>query len=285
MMSKRSFSAFWSGSPLGPYEQLAVASFVSAEHEVRVYSYDEGLALPEGVTLCDAREVVDEERLRSFPGGVTHFSNHFRYRLLDSSSTIWFDTDLVLLEPRLLPDAGPIFASQSDGLINTSLLGLPPGSAVLQKLISESDAAPTSDLRWGSLGPRLLTEVLEAGGLSSHALPTDVVYPLGPTNIWWAFDASEIDRCRRAVRGAMTLHLWNQYLKKLGFKEVAPQRGSLLAELASRHGVEFALPEIEPGRARAVSLGKFGQDRGMAALVRRVERNLTRVVARLRSTV
>lgn len=264
-MTARAFSAFWDGGPLGPYEQLALASFAATGAAVAVHTYTDDLEVPAGVTVHDARAVVPEERMRSFPGGITHFSNHFRYRLLASTATVWFDTDPVLLDPTRLPASELVFSVQQDGLVNTALLGLPAGSPAAEELARRSDLPPETPLSWGALGPRLLTEVLTEHGLVGHALPGELVYPLGHDEIWRVFEDDPQGRCREAIAGAATLHLWNQYLKKLGLKDRAPAAGSVLADLADRAGVTFDLPPIRPGEARWASEAKFGRRNGRAA--------------------
>lgn len=272
-MRVREHATFWDGGALGPYEQLSLASFVAAGLPVELYTYSDALAVPSGVTVRDAREVVDEHRMRTFPGNVTHFSNHFRYRLLGARTVVWFDADLILLDASRLPDSDHVFGLQQDGLVNTALLGLPTDSGAVRTLIERSDVPEGTRLRWGRLGPRLLTEVLDDAGLLGEALPVQHLYPLSEDRIWMAFEPTERAACDVALDGAAALHLWNQYLKKLGLKDRAPAEGSLLDELAQRFDVRFDLPPIVAGAARSASLEKFGSRAApRSRLVRRLRR-------------
>jgi hypothetical protein len=50
-------SMFWSG-PLSAMERLSMASFVANGHPVDLYSYGELAALPDGVRLRDAADIL-----------------------------------------------------------------------------------------------------------------------------------------------------------------------------------------------------------------------------------
>ena len=246
------FSSLWVEGPLGPYERLVLASFVRAGQRVELRTYDADLAVPDGVSLCDAREIVSEQRRAVFPGGFAHFSNFFRYRLLSEQSCVWFDTDLVLLDGGAIPEQPHLYGLLPDGVINTALLALPRDSPALTVLIERSDVPPDEVLRWGRLGPDLLTSTLEEFRLLGHALDPAVVYPITWQDNWRLFDPAQTDWCREATRGSAGLHLWNQYLKKDGLKGLAPHPEAFLGRLATDLDIEFDLPVATKAQLREV---------------------------------
>lgn len=246
------FSTLWVEGPIGPYERLVLASFVRTGRPVELHTYESDLAVPDGVALRDAREIVSDGRRATFPGGFAHFSNFFRYRLLSEQVCVWFDTDLVLLDEGAMPDQQHLYGLLPDGVINTALLALPSTSPALTVLVERSDIPPDEVLRWGRLGPDLLTSTLEEFGLLGHALDPAVVYPILWPDNWRLFDPAHADWCREMTRGSAGLHLWNQYLKKDGLKGLAPRPGSFLGELATELNIEFELPVATRAQLREV---------------------------------
>ena len=247
----RTFSALWVEGALGPYEQLCLRSFVAKGCTLELYTYDPDVIAPPGVTLRDANDIVPTERRRTFPGsGFAHFSNFFRYSMLGRAATTWVDTDLLLLDPHALPDQDHLFGRQSDGIVNTALLALPMDSPAVPALIAASDLPPDARLRWGLLGPKLLTSTLQSFELDDRALPVATLYPIGWEDIWRLYDPRQRDWCEDTTRGAATLHLWNQFLKKDGLKSFAPAPQSFLGLRAAELDIDFGLPEAPPALLR-----------------------------------
>lgn len=249
--SKSDFSALWVEGPIGPYEKLSLETFLRSGSAVSVYTYGDGTGIPAGVNIVDARSIVPESRLRTFPGGVTHFSNLFRYSLLCARPTIWFDADMLLLRPEAIPDQSHLYGKQDDHLINTAILSLPPDSPALIELAARADVLPEAKLRWGMLGPQLLTDVLSSHGLEGHALRREFLYPVSPREIWRIYEPSHRWHCETKTGEAITIHLWNQYLKKNQLKPHAPAPGSYLDGLAQTFDFDFGLPPLKPGEAES----------------------------------
>jgi hypothetical protein len=79
--------SFWYGGQLSPYEVLCMRSFTDRGYEYHLYSYDRTLDTPNGVTLCDATEILPENRVFRIETGLAKgsyalFSDLFRYELL-----------------------------------------------------------------------------------------------------------------------------------------------------------------------------------------------------------
>ena len=289
MSRPQTFATLWVEGPLGPYERLVLTSFVRAGERVELHTYDSALAVPAGVVLCDARDIVSDARRATFPGGFTHFSNFFRYRLLNERACVWFDTDLVLLDAGAIPDQQHLYGRQSDGRINTALLALPHDSPALAALVERSDVPPDEVLRWGRLGPDLLTSTLEEFELLGHALDPAVVYPITWQDNWRLFDPGQADWCRERTRGSAGLHLWNQYLKKDRLSSLAPHLEAFLGRLATDLDVDLGLPVATKAQLREVRRAwaqkrRPRRDTGLGRLRARIESYARRRSRRSRPT-
>lgn len=260
-MRERLFS-FWSGK-LGYIERLCLASMVKAGHTVDVYSYDEALDLPPGVTQRDAAKIIDEKHVvRHENGSLALFSDIFRYAGLQKEAGIWIDLDVFLLRP-LTGLGDHIYAWQDDHIINGAVLKLPPDGKVLKSLTDLARArvvvgpywrrrdkaiqiaralvgraVPIGKLEWGIIGPRALTHYLKKNGLDEKARPQAVFYPIPFTEAQDLFnrDAAEIEA--RLGPETLAVHIWNDMIKEL--KKTAPPPGSFI-DRQCRH-FEIARP-------------------------------------------
>jgi len=54
------FQSFWHGGPLSPYESFCLRSFIDHGHSFDLYTHDLNLAVPAGVRVVDASELMQE---------------------------------------------------------------------------------------------------------------------------------------------------------------------------------------------------------------------------------
>src|SRR5690242_7467336 len=109
--------SFWHGANLPRHCTLCLKSFVDLGHQFHLYTYDDGVAVPEGITLRDAREVLPESSVFFYQigdgvGSVAGFSNRFRYKLLLEQGGWWVDTDVLCLSSTL-PAQDIVFGEES----------------------------------------------------------------------------------------------------------------------------------------------------------------------------
>lgn len=214
--SARRVSTFWSGRDLGTLERICLLSFVNKDYVVDVYSYNRNLSVPKGVRLLDANDILDSSRLfENFQqkGTYAAFSNIFRYSLLHKQETTWVDTDLMLLANDL-PETEYLFAYESAGRINGALLRAPSESPFLKSLIQKADEIDPERIKWGDLGPNLISRTVRSHGLSAHALRDSQIYPIPPNELWKLFDPECFLEIQERLRGAITLHMWNEYFRR-----------------------------------------------------------------------
>lgn len=231
----------WVGNPLGPYEHLALASFVRTGHTVQLFVYEKTLNLPNGVTRRDANEVMPEDRVFSnpnAPGTYALFSDMFRYHLLRHEQTLWIDTDMVSIAP--MPDDAYIFGRQDSKLIAVGVLGLPPHSQVLTALLKATETADLDQSKWGFLGPELLTQTLLRKEMGHMSFQPEAFYPVTYREVWRLFDPNQFQWVIERTRNSTALHLWNDMLRRapLPVKSLKPPEGSFVAHLFQQNGIK-----------------------------------------------
>lgn len=256
----RSVNSLWIGRNLGPVARACLASFVRHGHRTVLYCYDPPSDVPAGVTVADAASVIPSSRIFRHKKTTSYalFSDLFRYELQRRNLGLWIDCDVYCVRPITL-DRPNIFGWENPHTINVAVLGLPPNSPVIEKLVGlfemKSPVLPwltaadhaaftarrlageefgLADLPWGSAGPAAFTYLLKEARLTSLAAPRSVFYPLawsqGPLLMKSGTDIATIITPR-----TLTIHLWNETLHRYLDKA---ERGSPLDRLLS-NGVLF----------------------------------------------
>lgn len=227
---------FWNGR-LSPYEVLCLKSFTSAGHEVDLYTYGLEGSYPQGVHVLDAAAVLPPKEYRTetkvFEGHPGPFSDHFRYKLLYELGGWWVDTDVILLG--VLPESELYFAYQDEEWINNAVMFFPPRHRVMGECLERTKRLRRRSVVWGSTGPYLLTDVLDAKGLLGSASGRHECYPLGHDEIWDVMSWERCEDVRQKVDWSRFLHLWNAVLVGSGFDKFSePPEGCWLREQTDR---------------------------------------------------
>jgi hypothetical protein len=226
--------SLWVGPRLSWLEQLCVKSWLAHGHRPVLWAYHPIAAVPAGVELRDARELLPERAItyHRFSGSVSLFSNRFRYHLLQRLGVTWVDMDVFLLRP--LSDATPhLFGWESEDSICSAVLRLPSGSPVLRDLIALTGSRvpvphwwplkervrqrlyglvgaheAAEDMRWGTFGPRALTETLRRHRLTGLAQPRATFYPLNWGEAALLFEPPHVVEAQLGPR-TVAVHLWS----------------------------------------------------------------------------
>jgi cytochrome P450 len=233
---------FWHGGELPPLGRACMRSFVARGHRLRVHAY-RPLALPDGVERADARDVFGETdplyRLCA-PGSITAFADCFRYRLLMEHGGWWMDTDVYCLAGTLPPEARA-WAEQESGLINNAILKFAPGDPLAARLAELARDRAKPGLRWGTIGPDLMTEVLAGADGVEPARARPRFYPLHWREAHFLWLPEKREAVERRVASADFLHCWAQALENMGIDPWRePPRGSYLEGML--RGVPGARP-------------------------------------------
>ena len=241
------FASFWHGGPLNPFAYGCLASFPAAGARICLYSYDEGLEVPPGVRLQDARSICpDESQVRRYivdgKPSIATFADMFRYRMIQKTGRCWVDTDLLCLTKPGFASEPYVFCRQADAvstlLVNNAVLRLPRSEPALAELVATAEHVIDVDQKWGAIGPFLLTPVLEKHGIYDRALDPHVCYPIEPEQFWKPFLPSHRLQVEEAVAGATLLHLWSESIRWSAYDfSTCPPRGSYLHDAFRRAGV------------------------------------------------
>ena len=245
-------NTLWIGPALGAVERACLLSVMRHGHRLRLYCYAVPDGVPKGVEICDAAEILPEERIiRHKSGSAALFANWFRYRLQEMGRGLWIDTDIYLLAP--IEAAGPtVMGEEEPGVLNTAVLRLPPESPLLPELLAlfeENSVPPWLKFRhrlraqmrllitgrsglammpWGSAGPNALTALATRHGLCHLALPREVFYPVHWRDADWIRNPA-IRLEDRITPDTVAIHLWNERIRQ--FKDLPAPSGSFLARL------------------------------------------------------
>ncbi len=276
-MSNQHFATFWHGGELSSMEQACLGSFVSYGYHVDLYSFMPMQALPDGVTQCDAADIVEPKTLEGFivegKPDIAHFSDYFRLKLFQARQVVWIDSDLVCLRPIIehLPDT-LLVREQQDSLCN-AIMRIDSDDACLPVLISRTEALLGKPIPWGATGPRLLTDYFGHSALMTKAEAPARFFPIHYTEFWKVFHPAFIEECLQLCDHADTLHLWNNLVVRAGiWKKFGPPRGSYLAETFEKADCLRYFPELYPAEVmtRAIEnyIARDGADLGLKRMAR-----------------
>ena len=236
-------ATFWRG-PLNPIAYACLASFPRVRAKLRVYTYDDALALPPGVERADARDICPDLSLieRYRVGGkpsIAMFADMFRYKLIRDTGCCWVDSDLICLRRPDFSNEAIVYGRQAEArgkaLINNAVLKLPPDHPLLAELIAHAEAAVDADQSWGAIGPFLLTDLAEKHGVDHLARGEEEFYPIDADNFWRPLLPAYYDSVARATKKATFLHLWSAMFDRAGYDLwSSPPMGSFLHGLFRR---------------------------------------------------
>lgn len=209
-------ASFWQGEELGPYEEMVIRSAINQGHSFHLYSYKDMTSI-DGVNLFSADEIVpkhDANYRFLNEGRYSLFSNYFRYCLLQKFQGIWIDLDVLVLAPLSLPPHGYLFGFEEPARVNGAVLAAPSESEFLEYLVQQfRRRVESNDLRWGRLGPELVTDAVNRYGLWSYVRPRRDFYPLYFREAWRFFDPDSNQLIVRKTQLSRAVHLWNEVLR------------------------------------------------------------------------
>jgi glycosyl transferase family 2/alpha 1,4-glycosyltransferase len=237
------FQTFWHGGPLSPYELFCLRSFIDWGHAVDLYTYDVKLAVPAGVRVCDADELIAQDKVFVYEaegfgkGSPSAFSNFFRYKLLADRGGWWIDTDVVCLTDGI-PTDSEFFARQDADFVACGTMYFEPGHPIMVQCLEQAMKLGRN-VKWGDSGPRLFTRVLKEHGALDRAAVPSVCYPIHYSRALEVLRPSKTADLAARIESAVFLHVWNSTLVHRGVqKTYRPPKGSLLRELTDRHPVD-----------------------------------------------
>jgi SAM-dependent methyltransferase len=273
---RHEFRSFWLGERVSPLEYLCIQSFLSHGHRYVLYTYGSVAGLPPGCEVADAREVLPEERVflapglagRTQAGSPSGFTNLFRYKLIRETGGWWVDTDVFCCRAEI-PDSEYVFAQEQHDHYGSAVLRAPRGCA-LMSLALERALEHGSDFEWGTVGPALLTSVIDELGLGRAGWARAEVYPWTAREALAPLDPAQTVRLQRLMEASIFCHFWNEVLRRYGIdKERRPPTGSLLDRLYDAYDVPLQagsgyteaelVPQLAAAREQLVSAVREGK--------------------------
>ena len=242
---------FWEGS-LTNYEAASINSFVNNGFKVNLWSYGQKTfsKISEKVNIKNASDILSMELLDKLnqnyqKANYSSFSNLFRYKLLDIYGGWWFDTDCLCQKnvkyfENLISNRDYVLGLEKKDYVgsavmyfsNTELLNEIEDNAY--KLINENKYK----LKWGEIGPDLITEVVIKNGLIETVLSPNYFFPVSPNKIQELFDPKINKEEISKLNDSYVCHTWNEMFRKYDInKKVFPPQGSFLYNQFKIHGI------------------------------------------------
>ena len=241
---RMNFFTFWAGSSLSPYETVCLMSALNHGHQVTIFTYEELKGpLPSGIEYENAQNIVENSTFQRVSSlhGLAAFSDLFRYEGLTKQAGIWMDTDILFVNS-FFPSREYVFGEEINSIVNGAILGFPPHSELALHLLELTRDRLSSErkIKWGDVGPSLLTSSISQLNLKDFVLEKSVFYPVHYSEIEQFFDPSLCQTLEENLVNSATVHLWNNVLSGIyPVKEIVPPRNSWLEKQFNFYGIDF----------------------------------------------
>ena len=245
---------FWDKDKISLYEYIYLKSFLKNNFKVNVYSYTK-IKLPKGAILKDASTILNQKEIKKFihqgrMGCIAAFADKFRIEILRLNKGWWFDMDILCLkraeEFKKLEDNKIVIGMETENSVNNAVLKISDFD-FLDKISSEIKKKGYV-LRWGEIGPKLITKLLKNENKFKKALNKKYFYPVNYKNFSYLILPRYYKKAKSLCEKSFTIHTYNQIFNRFGIpKNILPPKGSLLNEKFLQYCPELknneALPE------------------------------------------
>ena len=212
---------FWAKSPISPLETLCMKSFLRNKYELWVWTYDEKLQLPDGASLKNANELIDESELfLNQRGSYAGFSDYFRYKVLNTFGGLYADTDVIALkEADELPEKEFLVSERGSNSnsekvnINGNVIYCPRPSKgnVIDLAYVYSRNFRKEDISWSEIGPSLLTAITTIYPRHSFEIhPPSFANPIP----WWDCPKKLLMSGTKLTKETFFIHCYNEMWRR-----------------------------------------------------------------------
>jgi hypothetical protein len=277
---KPNFSTFWYGGEFSPMEMACLTSFTARGFELNLYGYSYPKTLPEGVTLRDASEIVDESMVHSYRWNgrvsLAHFSDYFRFRLFQHAKTIWIDTDVVLLNKDFQwPEGKRLIAKEDNNSVCSGILHITQDDPVLAEIVDAVKAMSGKEIAFGDSNTGILLNKYGREKLLAEADSRTQFYPVHYFDFWKVFLPETREECEQLCKNADMLHLWNNIIVDSGiWKKLGPPEGSYLHAVFAEAGLLRFFSDLYPEKVMRQIVKNYlcreGDDMGIFRLSRKI---------------
>jgi len=211
----------WIGDELSTMEKLSMVSFLENSHPYHLYVYKDIKGVPDNVVLKDASRIVHPNKIFKYKNHDSYagFSDIFRYQLLLEKGGWWVDTDVICLAPFNF-NQEYVFAQEAYNdkfknieinKIASCVIKTPKKSKIMDYCYNESTSKDTNKLKWGEIGPNLLTKAVSKFGLQNYVTNTKAFCPV-PWTHFLALISDKLDNeaINKILKKSHAIHLWNE---------------------------------------------------------------------------
>ena len=244
---------FWEG-PISNYEIASINSFVKSGFSVNLWTYNQELfsEINTEVNIIDASNILKKDTLYQLnqnyqKANYSSFSNLFRYKLLETYGGWWFDSDCFCHKEvdefvNLTKDREYVLGLEKENYVGSAVMYF--NDLSLLKKIQERAYSVIENknyrLRWGEIGPDLITETVISEGLINTIFPPDYFFPISPTNIQALFNSKISIDDKDKINQSFTCHTWNEMFRKYNInKTIYPPRNSYLFNQFHINNIEY----------------------------------------------
>jgi hypothetical protein len=243
---------FWYGDPIPPLNWACLNSFLDNGLGFDLYAYQE-LAVPNGVRLRDAAEIVPKEEMFFFANphtrrpDVAPFVDYFRLLVLHRHGGWWCDVDTICrtgalpLGERAWSRQSPEYRPES---VSNGQLHFEKGDSLLEVLIEEARQLRSNYPRRESLGPELLSSVLKRMALPLDMGATaDTFYPIRFIEAFKLWLPEFRDEVKLRTRDAVFVPVFQSFPTRFGLaNDKLPPKRSYLGRLMKKHAPDITGP-------------------------------------------
>jgi hypothetical protein len=233
---------FWEG-PISSYEITSINSFVRHGFNVNLWTYSKNPKwnMFSGIEIKDANQILPIKMLTQLnqnlqKSNYSSFSNLFRYRLLEEYGGWWFDTDCICMKNvddfvNLTKERDYVLGLERKDYVGSAIMYFQDISLLMKiqehayKIIENNNFK----LKWGQIGPDLITEIVILEGVIDNILSPSYFFPISPKKINVFFDSVLKPDDQSKLNDSFVTHTWNEMFRKYNInKTIMPPDKSFL---------------------------------------------------------
>lgn len=244
---------FWDKNKISLFEYCYLKSFLKNNFQVNVYSFNK-IKLPRGVNLRNASKILPKNEIKKFihqgvKGCPAAYADKFRIELIKKNKGWWFDMDILCLknasEFYKLEKKDIIIGLETDDFVNNAVLKI--SNFELLNEISKEISNAGYIIKWGEIGPKLITKILKRNNYFKKALDKNYFYPINFKNFDYLILPKHYSKAKKICKKSFTVHNYNQIFKRFGMpKNILPPKGSYLYEQFTKYCPELKSNETLP---------------------------------------
>lgn len=228
---------FWDKSQISLFEYCFLKSFLKNNFQVIVYSFEK-IKLPPKIKLKDASKILNKKEMNKFihqgkKGCAAAFSDKFRIELMKRGKGWWFDMDVLCLKKaskfQILEKSDFIAGLETPNYINNAVLRI-TNKDLIEEILREIKNIGYK-IKWGDIGPKLITKIIKKNNYFEKALDKQFFYPIDFKNYNYLLLPRYYEVAKKLCKKSFAIHNYNQILNRFGIpKNILPPKGSYLHE-------------------------------------------------------